>query len=269
MFGPAGMFPWLLYSNSLFNVPDIERTISSDIGFQKFSGIVAYKWKREIRFAGADRRWILSIPGSDPSQVSFNGQVQHAFTSDLGYVAYCFEGEGVVEVDLPPGIVPELTEVPVGSRGAVELSTQTATVQAPLTRSEDGTLTMSDTVIIPSGAYADLVPFRPELDSSGSVLFHFNIAESGFYKVRCLARSGGQRAKSLEAYVAVDQYNSQDHNSLVPRRALHTMKKGSQRWDLVTTWHPIPLGAGDHTLRIYLRQPDQQIGNVKLVSSLP
>jgi len=276
-FGAAGLFPWLLYGNSLFSAPEVEPLASKFAAQPGFRGIVAYRWKIALPSARRGEEWVIAIPGSEKASVTFNGRpiklpgllharTRRTFTSrNIGYQIYPLGSQGTVKIELPPGIVPEVAQVARPSVASMDLSAQTGQVTSPLKETVRGVQSMPDTADLPAFTASDV---RTEVNPAGSVLFHFHTAVPGFYRIECLLHAG-KYTKSLRAFFAVDQFNGVD-NSLFPSRLsiAKTAKAPAKGWRVAREAWAIPLGVGEHTLRIYLRQPGLEVKQARLISAI-
>ncbi|MGH9432832.1 MAG: hypothetical protein ACRD3T_14930 [Terriglobia bacterium] len=252
-FSAAGLYQWRLYSNALFNMPKVKQAAGLSS---------SYLWRRELPSSGA-RVWVLAIPGNPPAQVTFNGkEVTSPFAVGAlsalrtGYRVYRLGSGGVVEATLPAGIVPEVTALARLGQSIVP-SIATAQVVPPLAKTANGALELpldsTSAVRVDSGVLT-------EVNMAGSALFRARVTEPGFYWVRCefRGRTGGR--------FAVDEYNGVD-NVIVPEdaagRATETI--AARKWLRASSTWAIPLGPGEHTVRVYLRHPGQRIKDVELV----
>lgn len=274
-FGAAGLLPWLLYANSLFSAPAAERMASQSSVSRGPQTVASFLWKRSLRPAPAGEEWALAFPGREPAKVTFKGRpvqlpeanISHTSVFRMGYLVYPLGGKGgEVQVDLPPGAVPEITAIAKAHTMPIDLSPARAQVEAPLTKTTNGVFSMPDTANLAAFTASGVLP---EVDTAGSILFHFRTPEPGFYRVQCLLHAG-KHTRSLKAFFAVDEYNGNIRNVLFPQhgysRARHA--SASRGWKPAAEYRPLPLGAGEHTLRIYLRQPGEEVKQVSLIATV-
>lgn len=243
-FGTAGFYQWRLYVNSLFDTPRVDRAVGASSG---------YLWERDLHPVRG-RVWVLATPGSQRGRVSFSGNAvaPSAALSSQGYTIYCLGRGGTVKARLPDGIAPEVKAIAVNP---VMLSLAAAEVVPPMSRAPGSALQLS---LDDSSAMDVPSEVIPEVNRAGSALFRVSVPAPGFYRVHCELRGGAQ------AGFALDDYNFGFDDKIEaetgPRKAM------PPNWINASAGRALPLGRGEHRVRIYLRHPGEEVKGVDLVA---
>lgn len=242
-FASAGLNSWLVYFNSVLNLPAVQSTLHS---------ASTAVWRTSIS-GGEENDAVVELSTAESPTVSLDGQASPpVLQSEKGVEAYP-AGRGQIQIATTPLAVPELNFIAGGAKTeAIALTADSATrFYPPAERDSQGVL------LVPQGASIRRNPpvGVRGVDLAGWVEFHFRANAPGFYRLRCRVRSASGRKPAI-AYSFDDWNGGQRPFSGAP----------SRDWQWIETQQSIALGAGGHSLLIHL-QPGEEVKAIQIASN--